>query len=75
MDWPGLLRAGLRGLGLRPDEFWNLTPNELRIMLGADETPSLTRAGLDRLLAAFPDGRKETCDGTNRGSAGADRGT
>ena len=30
-DWPGLMQAGLRGLGLTPDQFWRLTPLELRI--------------------------------------------
>ncbi|MCR9247891.1 MAG: phage tail assembly chaperone, partial [bacterium] len=33
-DWASLLRAGVRGLGLRPDEFWALTPAELHLLLG-----------------------------------------
>ncbi|WP_349293851.1 phage tail assembly chaperone [Gemmobacter sp. 24YEA27] len=33
-DWPGLIRAGMHGLGLEPRVFWGLTPVELRIMLG-----------------------------------------
>jgi uncharacterized phage protein (TIGR02216 family) len=56
IDWPGLMRAGLHGLGLRPDQFWRLTPAELRMMLGADAAlPPLTRARLDELAAAYPD--------------------
>lgn len=66
MDWAGLLRAGLQGLGLRPDEFWNLTPHELRMMMGAEQAQTLTRAGLDRLLAAFPDSKKDTGDGRDQ---------
>lgn len=64
IDWPGLMRAGMHGLGLTPDEFWRLTPVELKIMLGADRTsPVLTRARLEELAAAFPDaGRADTDD-------------
>ena len=36
LDWAGLMRAGLHGLGLRPAEFWALTPVELQLMLGRD---------------------------------------
>lgn len=59
LDWPGLMRAGMGraamgGLGLRPDQFWRLTPIELRLMLG--EVQSLfTRARLDELAAEYPD--------------------
>ena len=55
-DWPSLMRAGLRGLRLRPRDFWDLTPVELRVMLGEDagQRP-MGRARLDELLAAFPD--------------------
>jgi uncharacterized phage protein (TIGR02216 family) len=56
IDWAGLMRAGLQGLGLSPDAFWRLSPIELRIMLGAENTaPPLTRARLAELAAAFPD--------------------
>jgi len=57
IDWPGLMRVGLHGLGLTPTEFWRLSPVELRIMLGADQTPALTRARFEELAAAFPDAR------------------
>ncbi|WP_444431512.1 rcc01693 family protein [Rhodobacter capsulatus] len=56
LDWPGLLRVGLRGLGLRPGEFWRLTPAELAVMLGeAAGAPPLTRDRLSGLAARFPD--------------------
>lgn len=55
-DWPVLMRAGMQGLGLRPDQFWQLTPAELRLMLGqgGSEAP-MNRAGLAALQAAYPD--------------------
>jgi uncharacterized phage protein (TIGR02216 family) len=56
IDWPGLMRAGMGQLGLRPEQFWRLSPVELRIMLGAEATvPPLTRARLEELAAAYPD--------------------
>ncbi|SDG37455.1 rcc01693 family protein [Alloyangia pacifica] len=56
LDWPALLRAGLRGLGLRPAEFWALTPAELRLMLGEERgARAMGRARLEELIAAFPD--------------------
>lgn len=55
-DWPALMRAGLHGLGLRPVEFWALTPAELRVMLGHTAGGgALRRGGLEALLRAFPD--------------------
>jgi uncharacterized phage protein (TIGR02216 family) len=64
IDWPGLMRAGMRGLGLRPWEFWALTPAELRLMLGREGGAApLTRARLEELAAAFPDRGRETGDG------------
>jgi uncharacterized phage protein (TIGR02216 family) len=55
-DWPALMRSGLQGLRLPPDVFWKLTPAELRLMLGNPAgQSSLSRAGLDALLAAYPD--------------------
>lgn len=60
-DWPGLMRAGLRGLGLEPDEFWALTPAELWLLLGpeAGEMP-MGRAKLEELSRSFPDTDKGT---------------
>jgi len=44
--------------------FWRLSPVELKIMLGADRTaPTLTRARLEQLAAAFPDVGKGRSDG------------
>ncbi|MBP0480992.1 rcc01693 family protein [Sagittula salina] len=55
-DWPELIRAGMRGLGLKPWEFWLLTPAELQLLLGAESgSRPLGRGRLDELMAAFPD--------------------
>lgn len=56
-NWQELMLVGLHQLRLRPDEFWNLTPAELLVMAGAVKPAStvLTRSGLDRLCALFPD--------------------
>jgi uncharacterized phage protein (TIGR02216 family) len=63
-DWPALMRAGVQGLGLRPAEFWALTPVELRLMLGEGRAGQpMARAGLEALLAAFPDGTGDLGDG------------
>lgn len=63
-DWPALMQAGLRGLGLKPAEFWALTPAELRVMLGdARGTAPLGRARLDALMQAHPDTRGANDDG------------
>ena len=56
IDWPGLMRAGMGHLRLTPDQFWRLSPVELRIMLGAEAAvPPLTRARLEELAAAYPE--------------------
>jgi uncharacterized phage protein (TIGR02216 family) len=50
------MRAGLRGLGLRPAEFWALTPAELQLMLGdPGASAPLLSDGLAALMAAYPD--------------------
>lgn len=55
-DWQLLMAAGMRGLGLRPDEFWMLTPAELAFLLGQGEgRMPMNRAGLEALAAQFPD--------------------
>lgn len=55
-DWPALMAAGMRGLGLRPAEFWALTPAELAFLLGhGDGRLPMGRAALDALAAQFPD--------------------
>jgi uncharacterized phage protein (TIGR02216 family) len=53
------MRLGLVQLGLAPEVFWSLTPAELMLMAGLDRgRAALTRAGLDALLARFPDKTK-----------------
>ena len=58
-QWGQLMRAGIKGLGLRPAEFWALTPAELMLMLGQDagDAPLLSD-GLAALMAAYPDSEK-----------------
>jgi uncharacterized phage protein (TIGR02216 family) len=64
IDWPGLMRVGMGHLRLTPDQFWRLSPVELRIMLGAEAAvPPLTRARLEELAAAYPDRGKGTDHG------------
>lgn len=60
MDWPALMRAGLRGLHLTPDAFWALTPAELQLMLGGETAQApLLGDGLAALMAAYPDRERE----------------
>jgi len=54
-DWPALLRVAVAA-GLRPAEFWGLTPAEFVLVLGLDaQEKPLTRARLAELDAAFGD--------------------
>lgn len=54
--WSELLHAGTCGLGLRPSEFWALTPAELALLLGRDAGDGpLNRDRLQALSRAFPD--------------------
>ncbi|WP_412509567.1 rcc01693 family protein [Roseovarius sp. SYSU LYC5161] len=56
MDWAALMRAGLGHLGLRPAQFWALTPAELWLMLGVDTAAApMARRRLEELSRAFPD--------------------
>ncbi len=62
-DWPALLRAGVRGLRLRPAEFWALTPAEFRLMMGIDASSApMGKTALDALARAYPD-KKDMDDG------------
>lgn len=54
-DWASLLRAGIGGLRLTPDQFWDLTPAELKMMLGVVDSAAMQRDGLEALMQAFPD--------------------
>jgi uncharacterized phage protein (TIGR02216 family) len=61
--WNKLLRASVGRLGLKPDEFWDLTPAELLLMLGDQAgCASLSREGMNELMAQFPDGHRENED-------------
>lgn len=56
IDWAGLMRLGLVELRLTPEVFWTLTPAELLLIAGVGPVRSpLTRAGLEALLARYPD--------------------
>ena len=55
--WGGLMRLGMVELRLAPEVFWGLTPAELMLLAGiGPERAEMTRAGLEELLARFPDG-------------------
>lgn len=74
VNWPALMRAGLRGLGLRPAEFWALTPAELELMLGrGGAVAPLARARLEALLEAYPDGVDRGGPGEKRKETGHGR--
>ncbi len=56
LDWPGMLRAGLGRLRLRPDDFWALTPGELALMLGLSPGDApMDRKRLSALMQLHPD--------------------
>ncbi|KIC08350.1 hypothetical protein RA19_20480 [Leisingera sp. ANG-M1] len=56
LDWPALMRAGMAGLKLLPRDFWQLTPAELRLMLGEAAQPQpMARNRLAELMQDFPD--------------------
>lgn len=59
-DWAALMRVGMAELGLRPAEFWNLTPAELVFLAngGTAGGPALGRAVLQDLMNRFPDSEK-----------------
>ncbi|MFK7746318.1 MAG: rcc01693 family protein [Roseobacter sp.] len=60
IDWPALMRAGMQGLGLTPNDFWALTPAELQLLMGTPaQSGPMLKSGLETLMASFPD--------TNRG--------
>ncbi|MEM8870628.1 MAG: rcc01693 family protein [Pseudomonadota bacterium] len=67
VQWPVLLRFGLAELRLMPETFWSLTPAELMVMAGqAGAGQAMSRAGLDALIARFPDSnsKEDTDDGS-----------
>lgn len=69
-DWNGLLRVGLTQLGLKPAEFWALTPVELALMLGPpSEGQAMSRSALDALLQKYPDAGPGTSPHDNKDTA------
>jgi len=60
-NWAAMMRIGLHQMGLKPDEFWRLTPLEFLIITGLEGQTSaaMTRADLAGLCARFPDGNTE----------------
>ncbi len=64
LDWSAMLRTALQGLGLRPEEFWRLTPAEFLLLLGQGDgeegVAPMGRRRLDELLRAFPDHRQQS---------------
>lgn len=62
-DWPALCELGITRLRLKPDEFWRLTPAELRLMVGTTAQRPMGRDRLADLMAEFPDMTKEPSDG------------
>lgn len=65
LDWPGMMRAGLHGLGLKPAELWALTPIELLVMLGREGggARALGRDRFEDLLRTYPDRTEGDGDG------------
>ncbi|CAN0325526.1 unnamed protein product [Chrysoparadoxa australica] len=48
----------MSGLGLKPWEFWDLTPAELQLMLGEGSgAKPMGRTRLSELMTAFPDNK------------------
>lgn len=53
--WRIALRLAVLRLGIAPEAFWRLSLAEWRALVEAPAAPVLTRAGLDALIARFPD--------------------
>jgi uncharacterized phage protein (TIGR02216 family) len=61
--WAGLMRVGMISLGLKPDEFWALTPGELALMLGEGSgVAPVGRARLAELERLYGGAGKECGD-------------
>jgi uncharacterized phage protein (TIGR02216 family) len=54
--WVRIFEVGVRSLGLSPQDLWDLSPAEFRILAGGDSAAPMGRRQMDDLLAAFPDG-------------------
>lgn len=64
-NWSAWMRAGLMGLRLTPEVFWDLTPFELRLMMGdvGPSDPAMDRRRLSDLMQAFPDQTQDLKEG------------
>ncbi|MEM8979394.1 MAG: phage tail assembly chaperone [Pseudomonadota bacterium] len=61
MDWKSMSILGLRVHRLSPEVFWSLSPAEFGLILGHENGAAvLSKQGLDRLEAQFPDEKDET---------------
>ncbi len=62
-DWSALLKVAVQQGGMKPSEFWCLTPAELSLCLGLDQVaPPLNRARLmelDRLYSTNSGEKKD----------------
>lgn len=65
LAWDELMRLGLGTLRLPPDAFWAMTPVELQralegagVLMPGGGGGWMQRAGLDALMARFPDRHK-----------------
>jgi hypothetical protein len=59
IPWRQWFLFAVLSLGLAPEEFWALTLNEWRF-LAPDEGAALTRGGLQRLIALYPDEKRKS---------------
>lgn len=55
LDWTAALRLAAERFGVGPDAFWRLSVREWRALVGDRQGGALGRAGLERLMAEWPD--------------------
>ena len=54
--WYRLMQVGMVHLRFKPNEFWELTPAELMLLMGDTvKDDPITRSGLAELISRFPD--------------------
>lgn len=60
VDWAGLMRLGIGRLRLAPETFWSMSPREFAAALeGAGVAAPVGQAHLGKLMARFPDAKKD----------------
>ena len=65
-DWPALMRFGVQTLGLKPEEFWRLTPAEFLLIANPSGGQGpMVRAQFEALAARFPDLNTDLEEGLN----------